>query len=82
MSQYILLVIAISSDGIIIRLSVNEVNVQQRGASGVKVMRLAAEDSRVVSFTVAPKGEDEDEPEGEETAETESTESAETPAEE
>ncbi|MBR3935009.1 MAG: DNA gyrase subunit A [Oscillospiraceae bacterium] len=75
-------IIAISSDGIIIRLSVNEVNVQQRGASGVKVMRLAAEDSRVVSFTVAPKGEDEDEPEGEETAETESTESAETPAEE
>ena len=75
-------IIAISSDGIIIRLSVNEVNVQQRGASGVKVMRLAAEDSRVVSFTVAPKGEDEDETEGEETAETESTESAETPAEE
>ena len=77
-------IIAISSDGIIIRLSVNEVNVQQRGASGVKVMRLAAEDSRVVSFTVAPKGEDEDETEteGEATAETETTESAETPAEE
>ena len=57
-------IIAISSDGIIIRLSVAEVNVQQRGASGVKVMRLANEDSRVVSFTVAPKG-DEDEEEGE-----------------
>ena len=74
-------IIAISSDGIIIRLSVNEVNVQQRGASGVKVMRLASEDSRVVSFTVAPKGEDDEE--GEETsAEGENTESAETPAEE
>ncbi|MBQ4546766.1 MAG: DNA gyrase subunit A [Oscillospiraceae bacterium] len=70
-------IIAISSDGIIIRLSVAEVNVQQRGASGVKVMRLANEDSRVVSFTVAPKG-DEDEEEGEisesEAPETETTE--------
>ena len=59
-------IIAISSDGIIIRLSVSEVNVQKREASGVKVMRLASEDSRVVSFTVAPKGEDE-ESEGEAT---------------
>ena len=58
-------IIAISSDGIIIRLSVAEVNVQFRSASGVKVMRLASEDSRVVSFTVAPKGEDEEESEGE-----------------
>ena len=82
-------IIAISSDGIIIRLSVDEVNVQFRSASGVKVMRLASEDSRVVSFTVAPKGEDEDEAEGEaqeaETSEgetTETTEATETPAEE
>ena len=67
-------IIAISSDGIIIRLSVSEVNVQQRGASGVKVMRLASEDSRVVSFTVAPKGEDDDEIE-ESTEETSAEES-------
>ena len=60
-------IIAISSDGIIIRLSVSEVNVQKREASGVKVMRLASEDSRVVSFTVAPKGEEEEETEGEAT---------------
>ena len=72
-------IIAISSDGIIIRLSVSEVNVQKREASGVKVMRLASEDSRVVSFTVAPKGEDDEEAEGEETAETSSEEA---PAEE
>ena len=72
-------IIAISSDGIIIRLSVDEVNVQFRSASGVKVMRLASEDSRVVSFTVAPKGEDDDEAEGEETAEAPSEEA---PAEE
>ena len=65
-------IIAISSDGIIIRLSVDEVNVQFRSASGVKVMRLASEDSRVVSFTVAPKGEDEDEPEGDEASAEES----------
>ena len=63
-------IIAISSDGIIIRLSVDEVNVQFRSASGVKVMRLASEDSRVVSFTVAPKGDEDEEIEGEgETAE-------------
>ncbi len=68
-------IIAISSDGIIIRLSVDEVNVQFRSASGVKVMRLASEDSRVVSFTVAPKGEDEEESEGE--AEETSAETAE-----
>ena len=73
-------IIAISSDGIIIRLSVDEVNVQFRSASGVKVMRLASEESRVVSFTVAPKGEDEEESEGE-TEET-STEESETPSEE
>ena len=72
-------IIAISSDGIIIRLSVDEVNVQFRSASGVKVMRLASEDSRVVSFTVAPKGEDDEEAEGEETAEAPSEEA---PAEE
>ena len=70
-------IIAISSDGIIIRLSVSEVNVQKREASGVKVMRLASEDSRVVSFTVAPKGEDE-ETEGE----TSEAPSEESPAEE
>ena len=67
-------IIAISSDGIIIRLSVDEVNVQFRSASGVKVMRLASEDSRVVSFTVAPKGEDDEEAEGEEPAEAPSEE--------
>ena len=37
-------------------------------------MRLASEDSRVVSFTVAPKGEDDEEAEGEETAEAPSEE--------
>ena len=47
-------------------------------------MRLASEDSRVVSFTVAPKGEDEEETsetEGE-TAETAEAPSEEAPAEE
>ena len=44
------------------------------------VMRLAAEDSRVVSFTVAPKG-DEEEAESEENENTENTET-EAPAEE
>ena len=75
-------IIAISSDGIIIRLSVDEVNVQFRSASGVKVMRLASEESRVVSFTVAPKGEDEEESEGEETSAETAEEVTETPSEE
>ena len=76
-------IIAISSDGIIIRLSVAEVNVMQRGASGVKVMRLVSDESKVVSFTVAPKGDDEEEAEGE-SSEAENAEApeAETPAEE
>ncbi len=73
-------IIAISSDGIIIRLCVDEVNIQNRTASGVKVMRLANEDSRVVSFTVAPKGEDEGESEEPETEQ--SAEGTEVPTEE
>ena len=73
-------IIAISSDGIIIRLSVSEVNTQHRSASGVKVMRLASEESRVVSFTVAPRGED-DESDAAETSEAPAEEATETSAE-
>ncbi len=50
-------VILISSDGIIIRMKVNEINVQSRYAGGVRVMRIG-EDNHVVNFTVAPKNED------------------------
>ncbi len=75
-------IIAISSDGIIIRLSVNEVNVQFRSASGVKVMRLASEESKVVSFTVAPKGDEENSDETSEENSAEENSVEETPVEE
>lgn len=43
-------VILISSDGVIIRIRANDLNVMGRYARGVRVMRLT-EDNRVVSFT-------------------------------
>ena len=71
-------IILISSDGIIIRTRVDEINVQSRYAGGVRVMRIG-DDNRVVNFTVAPKNEDdaEDSP-----AEGEAPESAEEASEE
>ncbi len=70
-------IIVISSDGIIIRMSVSEINVQSRTASGVRAMRLG-DDSRVVNFTVAPKNEGEGEDSSE--AETGEAEEAQTEA--
>ena len=71
-------IILISSDGIIIRTRVDEINVQSRYAGGVRVMRIG-DDNRVVNFTVAPKNEDdaEDSP-----AEGEAPENAEEASEE
>lgn len=71
-------IILISSDGIIIRTRVDEINVQSRYAGGVRVMRIG-EENRVVNFTVAPKNEDdaEDSP-----AEGEAPENAEEASEE
>ena len=43
-------VILISSDGVIIRIRANDLNVMGRYARGVRVMRLT-DDNRVVSFT-------------------------------
>ena len=45
--------ILISNDGVIIRIRVSDVNVMSRYASGVRVMRLMNEDSRVVTFARA-----------------------------
>ncbi len=71
-------IILISSDGIIIRTRVDEINVQSRYAGGVRVMRIG-EENRVVNFPVAPKNEDdaEDSP-----AEGEAPENAEEASEE
>ena len=65
-------VILISSDGIIIRMNVGEINVQSRYAGGVRVMRIP-EESRVVTLTVAPRGGD-NEAEAEGGSETENEE--------
>lgn len=62
-------IMVISSDGIIIRMAVDEINEQSRYASGVKAMKLASEDSKVVSFTVVPKSEETDESDNEDTEE-------------
>ncbi len=52
--------ILISNDGVIIRIRVSDVNVMSRYASGVRVMRLMNEDSRVVTFARAEHDEDEE----------------------
>ena len=58
-------ILVISNDGIMIRTSVKEINLQSRYASGVKVMKLANEESRIVGFTVVPKSDDLDDNESE-----------------
>lgn len=50
-------IMLISTDGIIIRVSVSEIPVYSRYASGVRVMRLA-EGDRVVTFAPSPHEED------------------------
>jgi DNA gyrase/topoisomerase IV subunit A len=52
--------ILISNDGVIIRIRVSDVNVMSRYASGVRIMRLVNEDSRLVSFARADHDEEEE----------------------
>ncbi len=52
-------VILISADGVIIRIRANDLRIMGRPASGVRVMRLGAED-RVASFSRTPHDEDEE----------------------
>lgn len=64
-------VIMISSDGIIIRTHVDQISTFQRGAKGVKVMRVN-EGEKLATISVVDKvAEDEDETEAEETAQSE-----------
>ncbi len=51
-------IIMISSDGIIIRLRASDVRIMGRYATGVRMMKLQGEDSRVVTFTRAEHEED------------------------
>ena len=52
--------ILISNDGVIIRIRVSDVNIMSRYATGVRVMRLMGEDSRVVTFARAEHDEEEE----------------------
>ena len=52
--------ILISNDGVIIRIRVSDVNIMSRYASGVRVMRLMNEDSRVVAFARAEHDDEEE----------------------
>jgi len=52
--------ILISNDGVIIRIRVSDVNVMSRYASGVRIMRLVNEDSRLVAFARADHDEEEE----------------------
>ena len=52
--------ILISNDGVIIRIRVSDVNIMSRYASGVKVMRLMNEDSRVVAMARAEHDDEEE----------------------
>ena len=53
--------ILISTDGVIIRIAVTDVNIMSRYASGVRVMRLA-ENDRVVTFARTDHADEETEP--------------------
>ena len=66
-------IIVISSDGIIIRMNVGEINVQSHYAGGVRAMRVP-EGSRVVTLTVAPRNDGDDDAEETDEAETPETE--------
>ena len=59
-------VIMITDDGVIIRIPVEQVNVQSRYAGGVRVMRVA-DGGRIVTVARAPKEEVGDDVDGEET---------------
>ena len=59
-------IIIISSDGIIIRTNVRDINAYSKYGGGVNVMRLS-DDAKIVTFAVTPK-EDEVEEKAEETA--------------
>ena len=53
-------VILISSDGVIIRIRANDMPLRNRPGQGVKVMRIADEESRVVAFTRTEHDESEE----------------------
>ena len=53
-------VMIIADNGIIIRIKAEEISKIGRNTQGVKVMRMKAEESRVVAFTIVPRQEDEE----------------------
>ena len=64
-------VILISSDGIVIRIRANDIPLRNRPGMGVKVMRIASEEDKVVAFTRTEHDESEQTEEIEKSAEEE-----------
>lgn len=58
-------VMILADNGVVIRLNADAISKIGRNTQGVKLMRLKDEDSKVVSFTIVPRSEDEpaDQPE-------------------
>lgn len=65
-------IMIIADNGTVIRINASSISKIGRNTQGVKLMRLKDDESKVVSFTVAPRGEEETD--GEETAIEESKE--------
>ena len=51
----------LADNGVVIRLNADSISKIGRNTQGVKLMRLKDEGSKVVSFTIVPRSEDEEE---------------------
>lgn len=61
-------VMIITDNGVVIRINADSISKISRNTQGVKLMRMKDGDTKVVSFTIVPRSEDEESQEGEETA--------------
>lgn len=75
-------VMILADNGVVIRLNADSISKIGRNTQGVKLMRLKDEESKVVSFTVVPRSEEEEAEQPLETAENAEEPVVETPNEE
>lgn len=61
-------VMIITDNGVVIRINADSISKISRNTQGVKLMRMKDGDTKVVSFTIVPRSEDEESQEGEEPA--------------
>lgn len=59
-------VMIITDNGVVIRINADSISKISRNTQGVKLMRMKDGDTKVVSFTIVPRSEDEESQEGEE----------------